>query len=100
MYLDCRPIYGYFNLLCRVFSLNFWWGELKIFGPRRSPMGKKSDGGGLAKNATEAKTAHLMQNYDIFLLFKHEIQLIKVLSSLKVVKFDTKMYLKFSNFRG
>ena len=32
--------------------------------------------------------------------FKHEIQLFKVLLSLKVVKFDTKMYLNFSNFRG
>ena len=30
----------------RVFSLNFWWGGLKIFGPHRSPTGTKSDGGG------------------------------------------------------
>ena len=36
----------------------------------------------------------------IFCYFKHEIQLLKVLLSLKVVKFDTKMYLNFSNFRG
>ena len=58
-------------------------------------------GGGLAKkNPTEAKTAALMQNYAIFCYFKHEIQLLKVLLSLKVVKFDTKMYLNFSNFRG
>ena len=28
------------------------------------------------------------------------LQLFKVLLSLKVVKFDTKMYLNFSNFRG
>ena len=35
-----------------------------------------------------------------FCYFKHEIQLFKVLLSLKVVKFDTKMYLNFSNFRG
>ena len=28
------------------------------------------------------------------------MQLFKVLLSLKVVKFDTKMYLNFSNFRG
>ena len=34
-----------------------------------------------------------------FCYFKHEIQLFKVLLSLKV-KFDTKMYLNFSNFRG
>ena len=30
----------------------------------------------------------------------HEIQVFKVLLSLKVVNFDTKMYLNFSNFRG
>ena len=41
-----------------------------------------------------------MQNYAIFCYFKHEIQLFKVLLGLKVVKFDTKMYLNFSNFRG
>ena len=54
----------------------------------------------MRKNPTEAKTAHLMQNKAIFCYFKHEIQLVKVLLSLKVVKFDTKMYLNFSNFRG
>ena len=39
-------------------------GGLKIFGPRRSPTGTKSDGGGgtCKKNLTEAKNAHLMQN--------------------------------------
>ena len=37
-------------------------GGLKIFVPRRSPMGTKSDGGDFRKNPTEAKTAHLMQN--------------------------------------
>ena len=47
--------------------------------------------GDLQKNPTEAKTAHLMQNKAIFFYFKHEIQLFKVLLSLKVVKFDTKM---------
>ena len=41
-----------------------------------------------------------MQNQAIFCYFKHEMQLFKVLLSLKVVKFDTKMYLNFSNFRG
>ena len=56
-------------------------GGLKIFGPSRGPSG------------TEAKIAHLMRN---FCYFKHEIQLFKVLLSLKIVKFDTKMYLKFS----
>ena len=57
-------------------------------------------GGTCEKNPTEAKTAHLMQNKGNFCYFKHNIQLFKVLLSLKVVKFDTKMYLKFSNFRG
>ena len=71
----------------------------------RSPSVPNGDevggGGGLAKkNPTEAKNAHLMQNLAIFCYFKHEIQLFKVLLSLKVVKFDTKMYLNFSNFRG
>ena len=37
---------------------------------------------------------------NFFCYFKHEIQLFKVLLSLKVVKFDTKMYLNFSNFQG
>ena len=46
------------------------------------------------KNLTEAKTAQLMQNKAIFCYFKHEIQF------LKVVEFNTKMYLNFSNFRG
>ena len=41
-----------------------------------------------------------MQDWAIFCYFKHEIRLFKVLLSLKVVKFDTKMYLDFSNFRG
>ena len=47
-------------------------------------------------NLTEAETAHKA----IFCYFKHETQLFKVLLSLKVVKFDIKMYLDFSNFRG
>ena len=41
-----------------------------------------------------------MQNQAFFGHFKHEIQLFKVLLSLEVVNFDTKMYLNFSNFRG
>ena len=46
------------------FSKFLMGGGLKIFGPRRSPTGTKSDGGGgtCEKNPTEAKTAHLMQN--------------------------------------
>ena len=34
------------------------------------------------------------------MMMKHEIQLFKVLLSLKVVKFDKKIHLNFSNFRG
>ena len=44
------------------FFSKFLMGGLKIFGPRWSPMGTKSDGGDLRKNPTEAKTTHLMQN--------------------------------------
>ena len=86
----------------RVFSLNFWWGggELKIFGPRRSPTETKLDGGGLAKKCDWSQTCPPNAKLGHFLLFKHEIQPFKVLLGLKVVKFDTKMYFKFSNFRG
>ena len=57
-------------------------------------------GGTCEKNLTGAKTAHLTQNYAIFCYFKHEIQLFKVLLSLEVGKFDTKMYANFSTFWG
>ena len=74
-------------------------GGLNIFCPRRSLTGTKSDGGGTCeKNPTEAETAHLMHNKAISCYFKHEIQLFKVLMSLKVVKFDTKMYQIFQFF--
>ena len=47
----------------RVFFSKFLMGELIIFGPRQSPTGTKSDGGGdMRKNPTEAKTANPMQN--------------------------------------
>ena len=68
-------------------------------GPRRG-RSRMGGGGTCEKNLTEAKTAHLMQNKAIFCYSKHEIQLFKVLLSWKVVKFDTKMYSNFSNFRG
>ena len=45
------------------------------------------------KNPTEAKTAHLMQNNAIFAISSMKYSFLKVLLSLKVVKFDTKMYL-------
>ena len=88
------------HTLYRVFSLNFWWEGLKILVPIGPRRGQSRMGGTCEKNMTEAKTSHLMQNYAIFCYLKHEIQLSKVLLSLKVVKFDTKMYLNFSNFRG
>ena len=52
------------------FSKFLMGGELKIFGPRRSPTGTKSDGGGTCeKNPTEAKNAHLNAKLGHFLLF-------------------------------
>ena len=84
--------------LTRVFSLNFWWGGTQNF---RSPLGTKSDGGGyLQKKSDWSQNCPPNANLGHFLLNKHEIQLFKVLLSLKVVKFDTKMYLNFSNFQG
>ena len=71
----------------QVFSLNFWWGGLKIFGPR----GDEIAGGGrdLRKKSDWSQNCPLNAKLGHFLLL-----------SLKVVKFDTKMYLNFSNFRG
>ena len=80
------------KIVIRVFSLNFWWGG----GTR----GQSRMGGTCKKNPTETETAHLMQNLAVFCYFKDEIQLFKILLSLKEVKFDTKMYLNFSNFWG
>ena len=54
-----------FTHIYRGFSLNCWWGGLKIFCPRRYPVGTKSDGGGTCKKkkkTIEAETAYLMQN--------------------------------------
>ena len=77
-------------------------GDSKFFVPvgDRRGQSRMVGGGTCKKNPTEAETAHLMQNEAIFCYLKHEIQLFKVLLSLKVVKFDTKMYFNFSNFRG
>ena len=55
----------------RVFSLNFWWGGggLKIFGPRRSPTGTKSDGGGdLRKKSDWSQNCPLSAKSGYFLL--------------------------------
>ena len=65
----------------RVFSLKFWWGgDSKFSVPDGDEVGW---GGTCEKILTEAKTAHFMQNEAIFCYFKHEIQLFKVLLSLR-----------------
>ena len=79
------------------FSKFLMGGPQNLWSPSGT-YGDKDGWGGLRKNPTEAKTVHLMQNKAIFCCFRHEIQLLKVLLSLKVVEFDTKMYLNFSNF--
>ena len=82
----------------QIFSLNFWWGGgTQNF---RSPTVPKSDGGDLRKKSDWSQNCPPDAKLGHFCYFKHEIQLFKVLLSLKVVKFDTKMYLNFSNFRG
>ena len=83
----------------RVFSLNFWWGDLKIFGPRRSPMGRKSDGGDLQKKSDWSHNCPLNAKLGNFLpILSMKYSFLRYF--LKVVKFDTKMYLNFSNFWG
>ena len=63
------------------------WGRTRMGGLNE----KKSD---WSQNCPpNAKLGH-------FCYFKHNIQLFKVLLSLKVVKFHTKMYSNFSNFWG
>ena len=81
-------------------------GGLKFFRPRWSPTGTKSDGGGLAKtNPTEAvgncpqcKIRPLFAILSMKYSFLRYIW--KFIWSLKVVKFDTKLYSNFSNFQG
>ena len=70
---------------------NFW-----------SLTGTKLDGwGGLKKKIRQNQNCPPNATLGhFFCYFKHEMQLFKVLLSLKVVKFDTKMYLNISNFRG
>ena len=83
----------------RAFSLNFWWGTQNF----RSLLGTNGDEVGwvgLAKKSEWSQNCPPNANLGHFCYFKHEIQLFKVLLSLKVVKFDSKMYLNFSNFWG
>ena len=68
--------------------------DTHVFGPRSSPTGTKWDGGGLAKKIwLKPKLPTWCKIRPFFCYFKHEIQLFKVLLSLKVVIFDTKMYI-------
>ena len=84
--------------LIRIFSLNFDGGTHN-FSP---PSGMKLDGGGTCekKIGLKPKLPAKCKIRPFFCYFKHEIQLFNVLLSLKVVKFDTKMYFNFSNFLG
>ena len=84
---------GFFSKFLMVGTQQFWSPSV----PDGDDVGW---GGDLQKNLTQAKTAHLMQNKQFFGHFKHEIRLFKAFLSLKVVKFDTKMYSNFSNLRG
>ena len=65
LYQNWICLRGYYTPNQGFFSKFLMEGELKIFGPHRSPTGTKSNEGGgdlRKKNQTEAKTAHLMQN--------------------------------------
>ena len=55
-------------------------------------------GGNLWKKSDWSQNCPLMQNYIIFCYSKHEIQLFKVLLSLRVVKFDTKNVSRFFKY--
>ena len=79
----------------RVFSLNFWQGGTsKFFVP------ESGGGGDLQKSDWSRNCPPNAKHRPFFAILSMTIQLFKVLLSLKVLKFDTKMYLKFSNFRG
>ena len=93
--------FNYWPLPGRVFSLNFWWGGTQNFPSPSVPDGDEVGwGGDLWKKSNWSQNCPLNAKLGHFCYFKHEIQLFNVLLSLKVVKFDTKMYLNFSNFRG
>ena len=75
------------------FSLNFWWGDSKFFvlvGPRRG-RSRMGEGTWQKKNLNWSRNCPPNAKLGHFCYFKHEIQLFKVLLSLRVVKFDTKI---------
>ena len=76
---------------CRVFSLNFWWGDSKFLAPVEDRRGRSLMGGGnLWKKSNWSQNCPPNAKLGLFCYFKHEVQLFKILLSLKVVKFDTK----------
>ena len=95
------------SIYCQIFDKTKGL-KTKYFENRMSDFlqtGTKSDGGGTCeKNLTWCQNCPLQMilNQAIFnCYFKHRnTKLFKVLLSLKLVRFDTKMYLNFSNFLG
>ena len=84
-----QPMQGFFS--------KFLMGGTQNFGPRR---GRSQMGGDLWKKIRlKPKMPTYCKIRPFFSYFKHEIQL-KVLLSLKVVKFDTKNVFKFFKFSG
>ena len=82
------------------FPLNFWWGgKTQNFRsslvPNRDEVGWGAD---LQKKSDWSQNCPPNAKLGLFCYFKLEIQLFKVLMILKVVKFDTNMYLNLSNF--
>ena len=69
---NCRSLFSwtiiFLSARSRVFSLNFWWGELKIFHPRRSPTDEVG-WGGLAKKSDKSQNCPLNAKLGHFLLF-------------------------------
>ena len=81
----------------QVFLSKFLMGGTLNFWSPSVPDGDEVGGGDLQKKSDWSQNCSPNAKLGYF---KHEIQLFKVLLSLKVGKFDTNMYLNFSNFRG
>ena len=80
---------------------NFWsFFNCKMWIAFRRGRSRMGEGGTYEKKSNWSRNCPPNAKLGLFCYFKHEIQLFKVLLSLKVVKFDTKMYLNFSNFWG
>ena len=97
------PINMEVKCLCVVsgfYLSKFLMGDSKFSVPVGARCGWSWMWGDLRKKSDWSQNCPLNAKLSHFCYFMHEIQLFKVLFSLKVVKFDTKMYLNFSNFRG